>query len=88
MSYLSQINSFLLSLDTKTPSNPIQKAMEDAEINEELDEQQEILVAESDDSVGINELFETVYKAAEGALAPTTLSGYTGYISYIFREFT
>jgi len=38
MSYLSEINSFLLLLDTKTPSNPIQKAMEDAEINEELDE--------------------------------------------------
>ena len=71
-----------MSLDTNTPSNPIQKAIEDAEINEELDEQQEILAAETDNSVGINELFETVYKAAEGALAPTTVSGYTGYISY------
>jgi hypothetical protein len=39
MSYLSQINSFLSSLDTKTPLNPIQKAIDDAEINEELDEQ-------------------------------------------------
>jgi hypothetical protein len=87
MSYLSQINSFLLLLDTITPSNPIQKAMEDAEINEELDEQQEILAAETDNSIEINELFETVYKAAEGALAPTTLSGYTGYISYIFLIF-
>ena len=87
MSYLFQINSFLTSLDTITPLNPIQKAMEDAEINEELDEQQEILAAEADNSVGINELFETVYKAAEGALAPTTLSGYTGYISYILQEF-
>jgi len=38
MSYLSEINSFLLLLDTKTPLNPIQKAMEDAEINEELNE--------------------------------------------------
>ena len=88
MSYLSKINSFLSLLDTKTPSNPIQKAMEDAEINEELDKQQEILVAETDNSVGINKLFETVYKAAEGALVPTTLSGYTGYISYIFQEFS
>jgi len=45
------------------------------------------LTAETDNSVGINELFETVYKAAKGALAPTTLSGYIGYISYIFCEF-
>ena len=82
MSYITKLNSFILSLDTNTPSNPIQKAIEDAEINEELDEQQEILAAETDNSVGINELFETVYKAAEGALAPTTVSGYTGYISY------
>ena len=87
MSYLFQLNSFILSLNTNTPLNPIQKAMEDAEINEELNEQQEILAAETDNSVGINELFETVYKAAEGALAPTTLSGYTGYISYIFCKF-
>ncbi len=87
MSYFSQFHSFILLLNTNTPSNLIQKAIKDAEINEELDEQQEILAAETDNSVGINELFETVYKAAEGALAPTTLSGYTGYISYIFREF-
>jgi len=84
MSYLSEINSFLLLLDTKTPSNPIQKAMEDAKINKELNKQQEILVAESNDSVRINELFKTVYKAIEGVLAPTTLSCYIGYISYIF----
>jgi len=58
--------------------------MEDAEINKELNKQQEILVAESNNSVGINKLFETVYKAIEGALAPTTLLGYIGYISYIF----
>jgi len=88
MSYLSKINSFLLLLDTKTPLNPIQKAIEDAEINKELDKQQEILVAEFNNSVKINELFETVYKAIEGALAPTTLSGYTGYIFYIFQEFS
>jgi len=37
MSYLSEINFFLLLLDTKTPLNPIQKAMEDAKINKELD---------------------------------------------------
>ena len=36
MFYLSQINSFLLLLDTITPLNPIQKALEDAEINKEL----------------------------------------------------
>ena len=36
MSYLSQINSFLLLLNTITPLNPIQKAIEDAGINEEL----------------------------------------------------
>ena len=36
MSYLSKINSFFLLLDIKTPLNPIQKAMEDAEINKEL----------------------------------------------------
>ena len=76
-----------MSLNTDTPLNPIQKAMEDAKINKELDEQQEILAAETDNSVGINKLFETVYKAAEGALAPTTLSGYTEYISYIFCKF-
>ena len=84
MSYLSKINSFLLLLDTKTPLNPIQKAIEDAEINEELNKQQEILVAESNNSVRINELFKTVYKAIEGVLAPITLLGYIGYISYIF----
>ena len=39
MSYLSKINSFLLLLDTKTPLNPIQKVIEDAEINKELNEQ-------------------------------------------------
>ena len=88
MSYLSKINSFLLLLDTKTSLNPIQKAIEDAEINKELDKQQEILVAESDNSVRINKLFKTIYKAAEGALAPITLLGYTGYISYIFQEFS
>jgi hypothetical protein len=87
MSYLSQINSFLLLLDTITPLNPIQKAIEDAEINKELDEQQEILAAETDNSIKINELFETVYKAAKGALALITLSSYTGYISYIFLIF-
>jgi hypothetical protein len=36
MSYLSQINSFLLLLDTIIPLNSIQKAIEDAEINKEL----------------------------------------------------
>ena len=74
-------------LDTITPLNPIQKAIEDAEINKELDEQQEILIVEADNSVRINKLFKTVYKATEGALTPTTLSGYTGYISYILQEF-
>jgi len=58
--------------------------MEDTKINEELNKQYKILVAETDNSIGINELFKTVYKAVEGALAPTTLLGYTGYISYIF----
>jgi len=87
MFYLSQLNSFILSLNTNTPSNPIQKAMKDAKINKELDKQQEILAVETDNSIGINKLFETVYKAAEGVLALTTLSGYTGYISYIFCKF-
>jgi len=58
--------------------------MENAKINKELNKQQEILVAETDNSVRINKLFKTVYKAIEGALAPITLLGYTGYISYIF----
>ena len=70
-------------LDIITPLNPIQKAIEDAEINKELNKQQEILAAEADNSVGINKLFKTVYKAAEGALVPITLLGYIGYISYI-----
>ena len=61
--------------------------MKDAKINKELDKQQEILAVETDNSIGINKLFETVYKAAKGALAFTTLSGYTGYISYIFHKF-
>ena len=61
--------------------------MEDAEINKELNKQQEILAAKADNSVKINELFKTVYKAIEGALAPITLSGYIGYISYILQEF-
>ena len=39
MSYLFQINSFLTSLDTITPLNPIQKAIEDTEINKELNKQ-------------------------------------------------
>ena len=38
MSYLSKLNSFILLLNTDTPLSPIQKAMEDAEIDEELDE--------------------------------------------------
>ena len=88
MSYLSEINSFFLLLDTKTPLNPIQKAIENAEINEELDEQQEILVVKTNNFIGINKLFETVYKAAEGILVPITLLGYTRYISYIFQEFS
>ena len=61
--------------------------MEDAEINEELNKQQEILVAKTNNSVKINKLFETVYKAIKGALALTTLLGYIGYISYIFQNF-
>ena len=84
MCYLSQINSFILLLDTITPLNPIQKAIEDAEINKELNKQQEILIAETDNSIKINKLFKTVYKAIEGILIPTTLLGYIGYISYIF----
>ena len=61
--------------------------MENAKINKELNKQQEILVAETDNSVRINKLFKTVYKAIEGILAPITLLGYIGYISYIFCEF-
>ena len=38
-------------------------------------------MAETDNFVGINKLFETVYKTAKSALALTTLSGYTKYIS-------
>ena len=84
MSYLSKINSFLLLLDTKTPLNPIQKAIKDAKINKELNKQQEILVVESNNSVRINKLFKTVYKAVEGVLVFITLLGYIGYIFYIF----
>ena len=84
MSYLSQLNSFILLLDTNTPLNPIQKAIEDTKINKQLNKQQEILAAETNNSIRINKLFETVYKAIEGALALITLLGYTGYISYIF----
>ena len=76
-----------MSLNTDTPLNLIQKAMENAKINKELDKQQKILAAETNNSVKINKLFETVYKAVEGALIPTTLSGYTKYISYIFCKF-
>ena len=36
MSYITKLNSFILSLNTNTPSNPIQKAIKDAEINKEL----------------------------------------------------
>ena len=84
MSYLSKINSFLLLLDTKTLLNPIQKAIEDAKINKELNKQQEILVVDSNNSVRINKLFKTVYKAIEGVLVLITLLGYIGYIFYIF----
>jgi hypothetical protein len=38
MSYLFQINSFLLLLDTITLLNFIQKVIENAEINKELNE--------------------------------------------------
>jgi hypothetical protein len=79
--------SYLLLLDTITPLNPIQKAIEDTEINKELNKQQEILAAETDNSIKINQLFETVYKTAEGVLVFITLLSYTGYISYIFLSF-
>ena len=36
MSYLFKLNSFILLLNTDTPLSLIQKAMEDAEINKEL----------------------------------------------------
>ena len=39
MSYLSKLNSFILLLNTDTPLSPIQKAMEDAEIDKELNKQ-------------------------------------------------
>ena len=74
-------------LDTDAPLNPIQKAIENAKINKELNKQQEILAVETDNSVRINKLFKTIYKATEGALTLTTLSGYTGYIFYIFCKF-
>ena len=84
MSYLSKLNSFILLLNTNTPLSPIQKAIEDAEIDEELNKQQEILVVKTNNSIRINKLFKTVYKAIKGALTPTTLSSYTEYIFYIF----
>ena len=37
MSYLFKLNSFILLLNTDTPLSPIQKAIEDAEIDKELD---------------------------------------------------
>jgi len=39
MSYLFQFNFFILLLNTDTPLNPIQKAIENAEINKELNKQ-------------------------------------------------
>jgi len=42
------------------------------------------LVAESNNSIKINKLFKTVYKAIEGILVLITLLGYIEYISYIF----
>ena len=45
------------------------------------------MAVETNNSIKTNELFETVYKATEGALALITLLGYIGYISYIFWEF-
>ena len=88
MSYLSKLNSFILLLNINTPLSPIQKAIEDAEINKELNKQQEILVIKTDNSIRINKLFKTVYKAIEGVLIFITLLGYTKYISYIFQEFS
>ena len=88
MSYLFKLNSFILLLNTDTPLSPIQKAIKDAKIDKELNEQQEILVAETNNSIEINKLFETVYKAVEGVLTPTTLLSYIGYISHIFQEFS
>ena len=88
MSYFSKLNSFILLLNTNTPLSPIQKAIEDAEIDKKLNKQQEILVIKTNNSVKINKLFKTVYNAIEGVLAPITLSGYTKYISHIFQEFS
>ena len=88
MSYLSKLNFFILLLNTDTPLSPIQKAIEDAEIDKKLNKQQEILAAETNNSVKINKLFKTVFGAAEGVLIFITLSGYTGYISHIFQEFS
>ena len=88
MSYLSKINSFFLLLDTKTPLNPIQKAIEDTKINKKLNKQQKILVIEINNFIKINKLFKTVYKATEGTLVFITLLSYTKYISYIFQEFS
>ena len=36
MSYFSKLNSFILLLNTDTSLSPIQKAMEDADIDKEL----------------------------------------------------
>ena len=42
------------------------------------------MVVETNNSIKINKLFKTVYKAVEGVLVPITLLGYIGYTSYIF----
>ena len=39
MSYITKLNFFILSLDTNTPLNPIQKTIENAKINKELNKQ-------------------------------------------------
>ena len=41
-------------------------------------------MVETNNSIGINKLFKTVYKAKESTLAPITLLGFIGYIFYIF----
>ena len=42
----------------------------------------------NNNSVRINKLFKTVYKAVKGVLTPIILLGYIGYISYIFQKFS
>jgi hypothetical protein len=78
-----EIASLYSTLGIESSTNPSEQALENAEVEEIIEETREIGEAEAEGDIDV--LLSTVYKAAEDALTPITRKGYQGYVfSYIF----